>query len=134
MIVACQNGDTSPTPDSLEMRLSIYLATVIESENQAVNLWDRVLFGELVSCQETITNPPLFELAPAEETPDTLLIKQYLDAAVIGIHQAALRWDAECQIERNVIPLDVVRDAQADLADAHQALQQAIAVWGVWQS
>ncbi|MCB9437631.1 MAG: hypothetical protein H6673_11700 [Anaerolineales bacterium] len=107
---------------------------VIEAESQADDLWNRVLFGELVSCQESITNPPLFELSSIEESPDTLLIKQYLDAAVIGIHQVALRWDAECQIERNVIPLDVVRDAQADLLDAHQALQQAIALWGVWQS
>lgn len=133
LIVACQSANTRPTPVPLETRIATHLQAVIEAEHQATDLWDRVLFGETVNCQETIGNPPLLELTPSEETPDILLMKQHLDAAVIGIHQAVLRWDAECQLDRPTIPLSVVRDAQANLADARQALQQATVLWSVWQ-
>lgn len=126
---------TTDNENDLTSRLGSHLNETVEAEAQISALWDRVLFGEAVSCQEQLMVPPPFTItdAEAEQHPAVVSVVEHLNAAQAALQEAVALWDWECQQARQVVPLTVVRRAEDDLLVARQALQQAIDAWHVWQ-
>ncbi len=134
-ILAC-NFSQQQAESSLATRLGTHLNRVIEVEAEASDLWDRVLFGDVVSCSETLDFPPVFEMAvdEVEVEPLSLTVHDHLNLVLVNLQEAADIWARECQLERTMIPLDVVRQAATALETARIHLMLAAEAWDVWQS
>lgn len=132
--VACTLS-SSTEEKSLHTRLGDHLVLAQNAETQARTVWDRVLFGEVVSCSEVIETPPLFDLTQpdADRHPPGILVRDHLNLALTSLQQAAQIWEQECQFDRQEVPLEVLRQAEHLLETAHFHLEQAQAGWQNWQ-
>ena len=124
-----------PDPTSLESRLGNRLERAFDAEAQATDLWDRLLFGEVISCGESLDSPPLFEMSPAEQEnePMSVPVNNHLNTALLSLQHSAQLWDQECQSSEGQVSLNVIRAAENDLETARTHLSQAAEAWYVWQ-
>lgn len=124
-----------PDPTSLESRLGNRLERAFAAEAQATSLWDRLLFGEVVSCGEILDSPPLFEITSEEQQDEPLSIPVYdhLNTALLSLQHSAQLWDQQCQSSKSQVSLNTIRAAENDLATARTHLSQAAEAWYVWQ-
>ncbi|MBI5930723.1 MAG: hypothetical protein HY862_15545 [Chloroflexi bacterium] len=132
---ACSFFNSDPKP-TLRDRLGGQINQAQQVEQQAADLWDRVLFGETVNCGESITVPEPFFLTvkEAEENPPSVAIRDSLNNALGELTHAADLWEQECQLDRAVVPLEVVREAEDALQSARDLLNQSVSAWTVWQA
>jgi hypothetical protein len=132
--LACGIFDSTDDP-SLKDRMGGRISEAQEAEKKASAVWDRVLFGEPVTCAEIIDVPPVFDLTQdeAQENPQSLAIRDLLNTALLELAHAAELWAQECQLDRPVIPLDIVRQAEDALQTALDLLNQSASTWAVWQ-
>ncbi|NDJ85130.1 MAG: hypothetical protein GYB66_04525 [Chloroflexi bacterium] len=133
---ACTLKPKDDPEPALSDRLGDHLQRAIETEASASHLWDRILFGEPVSCQEALTVPLRFEITPAEQQSEPLSVPvaEHLNNAIAALETAVAIWDEECTQSRDVIPLAVVQQAQMALKQARKSLGLATDAWTVWQS
>lgn len=120
----------------LSVRLTNRINQAYEAQEKASALWDRVLFGETVSCAETLDTPPLFEISAseAEKEPLSLPVRDHLNAALIAIHEAVVLWENECKMTNPIVSVDEMRRVEDFLEAAKSELEQASADWRVWQA
>lgn len=123
-------------PLSLERRLEMRLDEAVAAQAKATALWERLLVGEVVSCAETLDSPPLFELSMAEiqQAPSSAELQDYLNAGLIALHEAVVLWERECAIGSRPVSLAVVQDAEGYLSRSQAALNEALALWAVWEA
>ncbi len=133
-ITACTLS-RKPDPTSLEARLGTHLERAFIAEERATDLWDRLLFGEAINCDQILDQPPLFEITPDEQQnePLSLPVYDHLNAAVQSLQHSAQLWDQECQSSDPQVSLNIVRQAERDLENARNHLSQAAQAWYVWQ-
>lgn len=133
-IFACSIFD-STDDTSLKDRMGGRISEAQAAEKKASDVWDRVLFGESVTCAEIIEVPSPFDLTQkeAKENPQSLAIHDLLNVALVELARAAELWAQECQLDRPVIPLDIVRQAEDALQTARDLLNQSASTWAVWQ-
>ena len=94
------------------------------------------MFGETVNCGEIISVPEPFFLTKkeADQYPQSVAIRDALNSAIAELSRAADLWEQECQLDRGVVPLDVVREAENALQTARDLLNQSASAWAVWQA
>ncbi len=126
---------TSVDQNDLAVRLGTRLNAAIEAQTQAANLWDKLLFGEPVNCQQQLTVPLPFVMTTTdtEQYPQAVPVVDHLNEALRILQQVVALWDWECQQGREVVPLAVVRQAEDDLRLSQEALKKATNAWYVWQ-
>lgn len=98
----------------------------------AVSLWDRLIIGEPVSCQEAIPVPgpldlPLNEL---DQVGQGAQIQGWLNTAQADLRQSANLWDIECADPRALAPLAIAGAGYDAARAAASPLEQAAAALG----
>jgi hypothetical protein len=133
--LAC-NLTSKPSETPFPTRLGDHLNRAVEAQAQVADLWDRLLFGDPVSCAESLTVPPPFDLTQpdADRYPASVAIRDYLNAALDQLALADALWEQECQLLRPVVPLAVVRQAEDALQTAQDLLARAVEAWVAWQA
>lgn len=128
------------TPDSpraeaaVRAELSVWMDEVRVAQEVAAALWDRLIFGEALGCDETIPALGPLELPAAEVTayPRAATIVALLDAAARRVTNAADLWRIECGTERETVPLEMARDGRANAAAAGSLLDEAARRLDAW--
>ncbi len=125
-------GCTSHTGNT-EIRdtLANELVEARQSQQDALAFWDRIIFGEVVSCQEGITVPGTVKLA-GRDTRAAQVVDQ-LNAAIQDIRNSSDLWNIECESERPYVPLEMAREGRADALAADEPLSDAAALLADWE-
>lgn len=137
MVTTCGCGLLdSNTETELRDRMGGQISQAQQAQLHAADVWDRVLFGETVNCGEIISVPEPFFLTKKEanQYPQSVAIRDALNSAIAELSRAADLWEQECQLDRGVVPLDVVREAENALQTARDLLNQSATAWAVWQA
>ncbi len=128
-------GPDAPRGEAaIRAELAARLDEVRAAQDAAVTLWDRLIFGEAVGCDEAIPALAALEL-PAPEAaayPRAATIAALLDAAARRVTNAADLWRIECSIERETVPLEMARDGRANAAAAGSLLDEAARRLDAW--
>lgn len=137
LLAACTLGapsDAARTSDAVRADLAARLDTVRADQQAALGLWDRVIFGEAVSCQDAIPTPEPVALPAADLSamPDANAIQAALNAATGHVQAAAALWDLECDDPRGAIPLEMARSGRAAAQAARDPLDEASARLAAW--
>lgn len=127
-------GSTSVTPGEVRADLAAHLGEVRAAQAAALALWDRVIFGETVSCQEAIPVPALLVLSPRqrEAHPSTEAISAALSEALRAVRDSADLWAIECADPRPLVSLDMARAGRAAALAATDPLDRAAALLEAW--
>jgi hypothetical protein len=114
--------------------LNARLAEVEQAQAAALALWDRVIFGEVVSCQEAIPAPLPFALAAkdARDFPKAAPVQDALNRANQAVRNSSDLWNIECDAERDMVPLDMARQGRQEALGADGPLTEARALLQAW--
>jgi hypothetical protein len=119
------------TRDMLATRLN----DARRAQQAALTLWDRIIFGEQVSCQEAIPTPELLALPEngLRAHPDAQAIQDELNAAIQTIHNSSDLWNIECASENPYVSLSMARAGRANALAATESLDAAAALLAAWR-
>lgn len=137
LLAACSfaiGGDTA-TSQAVHADLTARLAEAQAAQAQALALWDRLIFGEAVSCEDAILAPSEMKLSSAERRVHTQAssIEESLNTAIRALHTSVDLWDGECVQIRENVPLATARDGRAAALSASEPLSTAAALLASWQ-
>ena len=126
-LVGCALTTRSAPPDTARADLAARLAAAKQAQAAALALWDRVIFGEAVSCQEAIAVPELITVPERALTahPGADAIQARLNAAIKTLRDSSDLWNIECSDERTAVPLDMARAGRASALAASGPLTEA---------
>ena len=127
-------GDADVTAGQVRADLAAHLGEVRAAQAAALALWDRVIFGETVSCQEAIPVPALLVLSPRqrEAHPSAETISAALSEATRAIGDSADLWAIECADPRPLVSLDMARAGRMASLAATDPLDRAAALLDAW--
>lgn len=141
-LVSCTSNDRSTTgvpestatPTTLYETLTTRLAEIQHAQALALSLWDRLISGAEVSCQETIPQPELITLTADDlrAYPNAASVRDALNAASQAIRNSSDLWNIECNEARDIVPLSMARDGRATALLATQPLANAAALLAAW--
>lgn len=105
------SGSSKGAAANVHASLSARLEEIRAAQSAALELWDRVIAGEMVSCQETIPVPAAVTLSERERSayPPGVAVAEALNEAIGAVRNAADLWAIECADVRPVVPLDMAR-------------------------
>lgn len=114
--------------------LAAHLGEVRAAQAAALALWDRVIFGEAVSCQEAIPVPAVLALSPQqrETHPDAEAISAALSEATRAVRDSADLWAIECADPRPLVSLDMARAGRMAALAATDPLDRAAVLLDAW--
>lgn len=126
--------ENQTAPDHTRRDLAARLAEAEADQAAALALWDRVIFGELVSCEDAIPVPEPVTLSDHDLSahPDAGPIQAALNQAIQALHNTADLWNIECNDERAYVPLDMAREGRAAALAASDPLADAAARLAAW--
>jgi hypothetical protein len=129
-LAGCTLVENKPSPDTAYADLTARLAETQQSQAAALALWDRVIFGEEVSCQETIPAPDMVALSQDELAahPGADTIQARLNEAIKALHDSSDLWNIECQDERPYVPLNMAKAGREAALAATEPLNAAAAL------
>ena len=133
MLAGCTMRSRAQT-DTSRSTLAARLAEAQQSQAAALALWDRVIFGEMVACQEAIPAPLPLAL-PSDQVrrhPQAEEIERLLNQASQAIRNSSDLWNLECAQEREFVPLDVARQGRQSALAAGDPLAQASILLEQW--
>ena len=131
VLAGCTLASRQMSAGAVRSNLIMQLDSVQQAQAAALALWDRVIFGEAVSCQEAIPVPEPVTVAAHDLSayPQTGAIQARLNAAIQAVRDSSDLWNAECASEQPFVPLSTAREgrvtalaASAPLAEARQLL------------
>lgn len=129
LLAACNlsTEGSAIAPDSVRADLDARRMATARAQEAALDLWDRVISGEPVSCRETISVPEPVTLSPRAQQayPQAAPAADALNAAIRAVRDSAARWDAECALGREHVPLEVAREGRAAALAAADPLARA---------
>jgi hypothetical protein len=133
-LVGCTLVENKPAPDTAYADLTTRLAETQQSQAAALALWDRVIFGEEVSCQDVIPTPDRLELSQGELAahPGADTIQARLNEAIKALHDSSDLWNIECQDERPYVPLNMAKAGREAALGAAEPLNAAAALLSTW--
>ncbi len=107
-------------------QLSAKYAETKQAQAAALALWDRIIFGEVVSCQEAIPIPAPLNLTESElqNYPAARSIQEQLNAAIKGVADSANLWNIECNEDRPFVPLNWAREGRTSALAATDPLAE----------
>jgi hypothetical protein len=105
-----------------------------QSQTAALALWDRVIFGEAVSCQDAIHVPEPVSVAARDLTahPEAGAIQARLNAAIQTLHDSSDLWNATCADDQPYVPLSTAREGRATALAAGTPLAEARQLLSAW--
>jgi hypothetical protein len=121
MMVGCTLTDPPDSTTSVDLRQR--LDEVRQSQVAAIALWDRLIFGDQVSCQESIPTPSPVVLN--HPTAQQQAIQNKLNEAIQLLQTSASLWDSECTEPDAIVPLSAARDGRANAVSAGERLDEA---------
>ena len=115
--------------------LATRLTEARQAQQAALTLWDRIIFGEQVTCQEAIPTPELLALRDHDVRahPDAQAIQDELNAAIQAIHNSSDLWNIECASETPYVSLSMARAGRANALAATESLDAAAALLAGWR-
>jgi hypothetical protein len=123
VLAGCTLVERQPSPAVTRDDLAQRLEEVQSDQAAALALWDRVIFGELVSCQEAIPAPePLSETA---QEGDLRAIEKQLNAAIQAVRNSSDLWNIECNADREYVPLSMAQEGRTTALAASPPLDEA---------
>lgn len=127
-------GDAGVTAGQVRADLAAHLGEVRAAQAAALALWDRVIFGETVSCAEAISVPAELVLSPQQRTahPDAETISAALSEATRAVRDSADLWAIECADPRPLISLDMARAGRMAALAATDPLDRAATLLSAW--
>ncbi|MCL4238837.1 MAG: hypothetical protein KJ047_11385 [Anaerolineae bacterium] len=127
-------GDAGVTAGQVRADLAAHLGEVRAAQAAALALWDRVIFGETVSCAETISVPAELVLSPQQRTahPNAETISAALSEATRAIRDSADLWAIECADPRPLVSLDMARAGRMAALAATDPLDRAATLLSAW--
>jgi len=133
-LAACTLTQTDASPQAVRARLAAQLAETQNAYTHAADLWERLIAGETVSCQEAIHTPPPLVLSEREQRahPTAADVQGALDEARGAVQVAAELWQGTCTTPDAAVPLETARAAREALRTADAALEQAAALLAGW--
>jgi hypothetical protein len=95
-IFGCTHQSSGET--QLHQDMGVYLSATVIAQQQAAAHWDHLIFGELVDCQQGLPVPAPFNLSQteADRYPQSLPIRDHLNAGIGFLTQSAEIWDSIC--------------------------------------
>lgn len=121
------SGSGKGSAANVHAELSARLEEIRAAQSAAVTLWDRVIAGETVSCQETIPVPAAVTLSERERSayPPGAAVAEALNEAISAVRNAADLWAIECADVRPLVPLDMARAGRTAALAATAPLDRA---------
>ncbi|WP_162909273.1 hypothetical protein [Aggregatilinea lenta] len=137
LLAACTLGGSANGPrtsDAVRADLAARLDTTRANQQAALDLWDRVIFGEIVSCQDAIPAPDSAALPvrDVDSYPEATPILIALNAAIGHVRDAAALWDLECGTSGEIVTLEMARSGRAAALAATDSLNEASALLTAW--
>lgn len=125
-----ESESSAAVRDDLEARLT----EAQQSQAAALALWDRIIFGEVVSCQDYIPVPELVSLSAQdlETYPNARAVQDRLNAAIQSLRNSSDLWNIECNAERPEVPLSMAEEGRANALAASDPLSEAAALLAAW--
>ncbi len=139
LLAACTLGGSANglrSREAVRADLAAHLDAARANQQAALDLWDRVIFGEAVICQDAIPAPEPVALSDTDLAayPDTGAILDALNAAIGHVRDAAALWDLECADPRGTVPLEMARSGRAAALAANDPLGEASTRLAAWSS
>jgi hypothetical protein len=134
VLMGCAASPDRHTEDAVRNILAARLAETQQSQAAALALWDRIIFGETVSCQEVIQVPLPLAL-PAHDLsayPQVALIQARLNEAIQEVRNSSDLWNIECSDSRTQVPLSTAKEGRAEALSASEPLAEAAALLAAW--
>lgn len=133
-LAACALIGDSESTDTAHDVLSARLAEAQASQAAALALWDRLIFGEEVSCQDTIPVPDPVTLSSRErrEHESAETIQARLNEAIQHLHAASDLWNIECANIQTIVPLEMARAGRSNALAASDPLAEAGQLLAAW--
>lgn len=131
VLAGCTLASSRASADAVRGDLVARLSDVQQAQDAALALWDRVIFGEAVSCQDMIPVPEPVSVAARDlkAHPEAGAIQDRLNAAIQALRESSDLWNGECGGDQPFVPLSTAKEgratalaASAPLADARQRL------------
>jgi hypothetical protein len=125
---ACTLIDQSDDPAaSARDQLAARITETQQAQAAALALWDRVIFGEIVSCQEYFAVPQPVNLSDRalDAHTNAPAIQTQLNAAIQAVRNSADLWNIECADARPYVPLSMAREGRATALAASEPLAEA---------
>lgn len=128
--LGADRADAQAVHDDLAARLT----EAQQAQTQALALWDRLIVGEMVSCEDAISVPALVALSSSElgVHAQAATLQELLNTAINDLRASADLWDTECAQIRESVPLATARDGRAAALNAAQPLGTAAALLASW--
>lgn len=124
LLAGCTLIEPQTAPGTTRADLALRLDEVQRDQAAALDLWDRIIFGEAVSCQEFITVPE--PLSVSEQEGDLRAIQDDLNAAIQAVRDSSDLWNIECSEERAYVPLSMAQQGRATALAASALLDDAV--------
>lgn len=128
-------GGDRADAESVHADLAARLAEAQADQAQALALWDRLIFGEAVTCEEAIPSPALVALSSVELRVHAQAepVQEALNTAIRDLQLSADLWDSECAQISESVPLAAARDGRAAALNASLPLSTAAALLASWE-
>jgi hypothetical protein len=122
-------------PANVRATLAAKFTETQQAQAAALVLWDRVIFGEIVSCQETFAVPPPVNFSPRDQSahPNAPAIQMQINAAILAVRNSSDLWNIECADARPYVPLSMAKEGRATALAANDALAEAERLLAGWQ-
>jgi hypothetical protein len=127
-------GSPDATAGEARADLAAHLDEVRAAQAAALALWDRVIFGETVSCQEAIPvpAPPVLSPRQGEIHPNAGAISAALSEATRAVRDSADLWAIECADPRPLVSLEMARAGRTTALAATDPLSRAALLLEAW--
>ncbi|MBN1564873.1 MAG: hypothetical protein JXA10_13585 [Anaerolineae bacterium] len=127
-------GESDAGDSGVRDQLAAKLTETQQAQTAALALWDRVIFGEMVSCADYFSVPPMVILSDHDRSahPNAAAIQTQLNAAIQAIHNSADLWNIECADTRPYVPLSMAKEGRITALAASEALAEAERLLAAW--
>jgi hypothetical protein len=126
LLAGCALVERQTAPDATRDNLSQRLDEVRRDQAAALNLWDRIIFGEVVSCQEFIPAPEPLSVTARDD--DLRAVQEQLNAAIQAVRNSSDLWNIECNADRAYVPLSMAKEGRSTALAATAPLDEAAAL------
>jgi hypothetical protein len=124
VLAGCTLVEPQTAPEITRDDLAQRLEEVQRDQAAALALWDRIIFGDLVSCQEVIPAPEPLSVTAHEG--DLRVIEEQLNAAIQAVRNSSDLWNIECNADRDYVPLSMAQEGRTTALAASPPLDEAV--------
>ncbi len=133
-LAACTLTGSGTSSEALRADLAARLVETQASQAAALALWDRVIFGEEVSCQDAIPVPGPISLTTRDRAahPSAATVETRLNEAIRFVQESSDLWNIECADPQAIVPLEMARAGRASALAASDPLAEAARLLAAW--